>query len=547
MWSDLPETERREYKRRILSFSSLSSLMAQKADSSGSPLTPEIPSKYQEKAFQKSFGAKAEDIGNQPFDVSVIKEIGGEEHRYLVGIKTFTFSNGRQKIAQFKRDSLQWNSLVNEIVRNAEKYNTKDEVDSVNSDLYLDLARKVSARRNERMDSAVAQISGFRADPSDSNLELVYHVLMPERNGSKPVIHLGETDYSKIDIGNIRILGCTGVKNPRNFDFTDGKHYYSYTSADSQLLMDFRNSNIVLEDWDVKFSPDPDALIRYIYRTVYEEFLDSEPDVPAHESPKITESYCWFISGKDGEPERYSGFNAFFGTGSKLSRDSRRKIIDSLDEYNGTVPDSILSDVQSDLEHYLLGPSVRNDSARSNLERLRVKIRESADRSGNMDFADRVTKILYRPQSEMYIPIPASVKFHRAHPDFFGKGIGTFKNDGKSLALPKEERKFMLIFEPSGNEIESFITQDGGKAIESYEKQSYLGKWVLQKVFGLKPYEPLTSEAMERVGINGIRLYRTDADSGVHLEFIKIDSDNLPGDLMDNALPNIGARGLICF
>lgn len=517
--------------RRILSFSSLSSLMAQKADSSGSPLTPEIPSKYQEKAFQKSFGAKAEDIGNQPFDVSVIKEIGGEEHRYLVGIKTFTFSNGRQKIAQFKSDSLQWNSLVNEIVSNAEKCSTKAEVDRVNADLYLELARKISARRNERMDSAAAQISGFRADPSDSNLELVYHVLMPERGG-RPVIHLGETDYSKIDTDSIQVIGCTGMKNPRNFDFTDGKHDYSYTSADSQLLMDFKNSDIVLEDWNVKFSPDPDALIRYIYCTVYEEFVDSEPGVPAHKSPKVIESYCWLIGGKDGEPERYSGFNAFFGTGSKLSRDYRMKMIESLDEFNGAVPDSILSNVQSGLESYLLGPTVRSDSERSEKERLRLRIRESADRSGNREFADKVMKMLYRPQSEMYIPIPASAKFHKAHPDFFGKGIGTFRNDGKSLALPKEMRRFMLIFEPSGNEIESFITQDSGKAIESYEKQSYLGEWVLQKVFGLKPYEPLMSDAMEKVGINGIRLYRTDSDDKVHLEFIKIDPENPPDDVV---------------
>lgn len=53
-----------------------------------------------------------------------------------------------------------------------------------------------------------------------------------------------------IDVANIEIIGCSSAKNPANFIFTDGKHEYKYTSADSQLYMKFNNKEIVLDTWD---------------------------------------------------------------------------------------------------------------------------------------------------------------------------------------------------------------------------------------------------------------------------------------------------------
>ena len=55
----------------------------------------------------------------------------------------------------------------------------------------------------------------------------------------------------------------------------------------------------------------------------------------------------------------------------------------------------------------------------------------------------------------------------------------------------------------------------------------------MQGVFQLKPYEPLTEERLRRVGINGMRFYKLKGQEGVHLEFIWIDSEHKPDDLLD--------------
>lgn len=154
----------------------------------------------------------------------------------------------------------------------------------------------------------------------------------------------------------------------------------------------------------------------------------------------------------------------------------------------------------------------------------------SARKTGNTDFTVAVEKLIYRPKDELYIPIPNAREFHAGHPDFFGPGIGTFKEQSNKLALEKSQCEFNLVFEPSGDCIRSFITQDNGKAIESVEKQSYLGEWILRGVFQLDEFEPLTAERLREIGINGIRLYKMEDNSDVHLQFIWIDEDNLPKD-----------------
>ena len=134
----------------------------------------------------------------------------------------------------------------------------------------------------------------------------------------------------------------------------------------------------------------------------------------------------------------------------------------------------------------------------------------------------------------MYIPIPNSKYFHTTHPNFFAKNIGSVSKNGNKekfvLNQNKEERKFNLIFEPSGDCITSYITQDNGKAIESYEKQSYLGEWILRNVCRLEKYEPLTSKKMNELGINGIRLYKLKNSEDIHIKFIWIDEDCFPDD-----------------
>ncbi len=74
MWEALPVQEKEEYRKMILAFASLSEMFAQKAeDGKTSSFVPIINSKYQETLFQKVFSAKAEDVGNTSYDVSLEK------------------------------------------------------------------------------------------------------------------------------------------------------------------------------------------------------------------------------------------------------------------------------------------------------------------------------------------------------------------------------------------------------------------------------------------------------------------------------------------
>lgn len=92
----------------------------------------------------------------------------------------------------------------------------------------------------------------------------------------------------------------------------------------------------------------------------------------------------------------------------------------------------------------------------------------------------------------------------------------------------RKKGQFNLVFEPSGDSLPAYITQDEGKAIESVEKQSYLGEWILREVFQLGEYEPLTTERLEELNINGIRLTKYRGSKDIHLEFIWIDEENPP-------------------
>ncbi len=172
-----------------------------------------------------------------------------------MGIKTFGIASGEQKIAQFKANHNEWSEIINQIKNNS-KGKTKDEIDSVNRDLYCRLALNIAELRNKRIASSEAQLQGFTVSLETENVQAVYHVLMPSKKGEKPAIYVGETPYNRIDLKNIKVTGCTSDKNPTNFDFTDGKHRYRFTAADSQLLMDFENKKIIKEEWEVVYAED---------------------------------------------------------------------------------------------------------------------------------------------------------------------------------------------------------------------------------------------------------------------------------------------------
>ena len=245
--------------------------------------------------------------------------------KYLIGIKTFGIASGSQKIAQFKANHNEWSPIISQIRTNANEADgtpkSKEDINKVNESLYMELARKIATLRNARIKSSESNIQGFSITTGKEDVQAVYHVLMPSKKGDSPVIYVGETSYNPINEESIEIKGCTGQKNPTNFDFSDGRHNYRFTAADSQLLMDFDNQNIVQDKWDVVYADDAYALFSNLADQIY-----------GTQSPQITESYSWLITNSKGEVESFSGFNSFYGVGSKLGTDQREKRIESLIE-----------------------------------------------------------------------------------------------------------------------------------------------------------------------------------------------------------------------
>lgn len=527
MWNELPENQKQAYKKLILSFASLTDMFAQKATDNENKIAPIINSKFQETAFQRSFNAVAEDIGNTSYDASL--QYNGE--KYLIGIKTFGIESGDQKIAQFKAKHADWASIIDVMRKNATNLEEKEEIDKSNESLYLNLARRIGRIRNARIDSSFANIKGFLVEDNDVHIHSIYHVLMPSVKTKSPKIFVGEISYDKIDVENIKILGCTGKGHPTNFYFNDGKHTYKYTASDSQLHMNFRNKEIVCDEWDVKYAEDSYSIFGKIADMVYPEsqLLDeNEKCNDVEETSKPIETYCWTIWNKNGEVERYSGFNSFYGTGSKMGKDQRQKCVERIkNKYIDIIDSETIQAVVEGIRKYLLEVASSAEE-----KRLKTKLRENivslTQRTENKEFENDVAKLLFRPMDEMYIPIPEAAKFHKEHPSFFGENMGNLIPQTSKLLLPKEQRRFNLIFEPSGDALPVYITQDNGKAIESAEKQTYLGEWILRGVFQLEKYEPLTSERLIDLNINGLRFSKYQNSDDIHVEFIWIDENNPP-------------------
>ncbi|WP_213072353.1 hypothetical protein [Acinetobacter cumulans] len=529
MWSELPTQKKEKYKLLITNFASLSKVFSQKSvESDDKNITPIVNSKFQETAFQRAFNALSEDISNTSFDASIKLDNG---KKYLVGIKSFGYKTGYQKVAQFKSDSASddWTDTLSQIKKN-NKDLTEKEANRLNEALYKQLAIKVATLRNNRIASSRAQIKGFNG--SDQDVKSIYHVLMPLKNSDKPQIKVGETSYLSIDSNKIKIIN-KNKKYPQNFDFTDGQHNYRYTSSDSQLLMDFKNKDIVLETWDINYHEDP----FFFFETLHQfNFLGNQsttfitkPEPTIDE--KIIDSVSWMIPNKNGELESSSGFNAFDGA-TKLAIKPRKSRINIFKiKYKTELSTEDLDHIISSLEKILLNPWIQSEENINKRKTLRSDLIHYISKFDNQSLQEDIEKLIFRSPTEMYIPIPESREFHENRPNFFGKNIGTFKTNSSQLALPKDQRKFKLEFIPSGNVIESYINQDSGKAIQSINNQDILGKWILWEVFQLKKRELLTVEKLNEIGINGIRLIKfKDKSRGVGLEFIWIDEESPPED-----------------
>lgn len=526
MWEKLRPKDREKYKTLITNFASLSEAFSQKSEADSDDkkdiVSPIVNSKFQETVFQKSFNAVGEDIANTSFDASVLVD---DNHKYLVGIKSFGFNSGDQKIAQFKKNSQEWSNKLALIKSNSERATTKDEADEYNKENYYWLAREIAILRNQRIASSKAQIKGFNSD--DVNVESVYHVLMPTKKGDKPQIFVGETSYLPIDLDSLRVLGATNLKNPTNFRFTDGQHTYKYTSADSQLYMTFNNEEIVVDTWDVAYIEDP----FYVFENLH--LLSNYSDLN-----DIDQTVSWMIANKDNEVEASSGFNGFNG-GSKLSRKNRyreKRIEQLLQNYEELLHTDELAIIEKYLMQLLI-PKYRSNEETHYMRELRQEFMDKLLLFADSELIKDIEKLIYRDSKEVYIPIPDSKNFHTTFPDFFGNQIGTFKEGGKTLALEKEQRKFILKFLASGDEIEAYINQDNGKAIQSTKKQGILGEWLLKGVFQLQDREVLSYERLEELHINAIRLTKF-TNGKIGIEFIWIDSSNPPQDAIGWVVKN---------
>lgn len=126
MWTYLNNEDKLKYKKLITNFASLSEAFSQKNENNDEKVAPIVNSKFQETVFQKSFGAIGEDIANTSYDASLLLD---DNHKYLVGIKSFGVNSGDQKIAQFKKNSQydNWNKILNEISSNAKNSNNIEE------------------------------------------------------------------------------------------------------------------------------------------------------------------------------------------------------------------------------------------------------------------------------------------------------------------------------------------------------------------------------------------------------------------------------------
>lgn len=108
-----------------------------------------------------------------------------------------------------------------------------------------------------------------------------------------------------------------------------------------------------------------------------------------------------------------------------------------------------------------------------------------------------------RHPNEVYIPIPVDI--HRNFPNFF----------------PDRETPFDLKL-PNGRKMQSKVCQEGGKALMSYSNRE-LGQWILRDVLKLKEGELLTYERLQILGIDSVRIDKTDSTS-FEINFSRIGS-----------------------
>lgn len=228
---------------------------------------------------------------------------------------------------------------------------------------------------------------------------------------------------------------------------------------------------------------------------------------------------------KDGEVNFRSGFNEFNAQSKKSKANRKQGIINLENKYKNQLSQNEVQFLDKGLNDVLL-PKKSNKETKKFQDKQKQELRKFAD-NHNFLKADLINLIYDRPHNEVYIPLPDSMVFHKEHPNFFKTGLGKnlFGEKGK-IIKDQEDRTFTLRFMPSKNKIAGYINQQNGKAIQSPHSQSILGKWIREKVFQLKDLELLTTEKLNNLGINAIRLVKNTKLDTIDVYFIWIDPEN---------------------
>lgn len=202
-YAELPEQKREYYQNMLKIIGSLSRLFSESE-------TPHIDSRVAENLYCKAF--KARNVSRADVSVDAVTNKEG------IGIKTFQ-GKGQQKIAEFNKDILSFNSLSG-----------------------IEKAKKIAELRNKRIE-ATKRIYGVE--------ELKYHCIIRD----KGKILLSEEPMDLIDVRRLKLV----KSSPKSLAFKDGKNEYGFNTSKSVLYKRFKR--IIVFEEVVEILEDPFNLL----------------------------------------------------------------------------------------------------------------------------------------------------------------------------------------------------------------------------------------------------------------------------------------------
>ena len=115
-----------------------------------------------------------------------------------------------------------------------------------------------------------------------------------------------------------------------------------------------------------------------------------------------------------------------FNGGSKLAKKDRLpRILKIQDKFKDSLAPEELAFVTFSLEEILLKKWIIKEE-KAQMKAIREDLIHFVHNTGNEKLIKEIEQLVYRPVSEVYIPLPDSKNFHDERPDFFGPGFGTF-------------------------------------------------------------------------------------------------------------------------